>query len=73
MTLTESQKVAIQNTVALKNEAMRRAAAPYEKQLQAVASEAVTAAGHGLDTHNWKLSTDGKSLIGEPATMKASK
>ena len=53
--LSEAQRIALQNTMRLRDEAARRAAEPFEKQIQSVARAAIKDAGHDPDAGAWRI------------------
>ena len=53
--LSEAQRIALRSTMQLRDEAARRAAEPFDKEIQAVARAAIKDAGHDPDAHAWRI------------------
>lgn len=63
--LTETQQIALRNTMKLWNDA-RRQAAEYEKQFHDVGAAAIRDSGHDPDVLKWTNNADLTELIGTP-------
>lgn len=65
--LRPAQSIALRNTMALRAVAIRQAAAPYDKQMQDIAHDAIKQVGHDPDARDWKAEDGSYAvLIGEP-------
>lgn len=69
--LTDTQRIALQNTMRLGNEARRQAGAQFDKQFQDVAMAAIRDAGHDPAVLDWTNTADFSELIGTPRAAPA--